>query len=357
MVRHILIGVLFLSACQSERIPHSSETRPKNTSEYFSVMTYNVHVFDIAHALTNSGFLKSLLREFLALYVKLSNAERVDFDDAKRGEYIVDDILSLENPPDVIVLNEIWSWELRKRLIQRLKNIYPFYSSHREHRSFLYSQFFDSGLLLLSRYPFVEDSEKFIAFKNLTGPDAYTVKGIGEVTIELTPQKHIGVFFTHTQASYTDNSEGDADTLSNIRQLSQVVRNYQLQHPSGGIIIAGDLNIAGDTSAYVKMLKILDGGSQKLAEYIDVYRIFYPNAILNPGYTFSPEENSLVRVFSHMSFTNERLDYVFYLNNGFFSSVHQVGIEDFSYSDNEFNTSLPLSDHYPLSTILKLSSR
>ena len=94
--------------------------------------------------------------------------------------------------------------------------------------------FFDSGLIILSRYKF--NSIKFIEFNNKTGIERLAKKGFIIVNISIL-NKNVNIINTHLQASIFGYPNLSYTTIKQIKQLLNYVKNIN------NVIVAGDFNL------------------------------------------------------------------------------------------------------------------
>ncbi len=117
--------------------------------------------------------------------------------------------------------------------------------------SFFSKYLIDSGLLILSRYPIVEN-DFYEYYINISG-DSPSNKGVLYAKIEIKKNVYLFLFNTHLQSSYFDDTPENIDTTIQIRtkqteELINYIYNKVLKIPkneikNGKIILLGDFNI------------------------------------------------------------------------------------------------------------------
>ena len=130
---------------------------------------------------------------------------------------------------DVVCLQETFHKRARKKIIEALKNKYPFYKRANKNSLFKVS----SGLMIFSKYPIVE--HYFEKYKEKTSIERYAKKGLQRVIIELSPGEKIQVFNTHLQAKSNDKCKEVRKTQV-LQIKNQILPNYPT-------IFCGDFNI------------------------------------------------------------------------------------------------------------------
>lgn len=316
------------------------------SAKKLSVMTYNVHLFEIAGAATRVPFLREAIGDTIDFLIG-EDGKPVDFLDRERALLIADRIKEMKASPDVVVFTEVWDVDIAQDLIHSLKDTYSsHYFPDAEHDIFD-GKALGSGLILLSKYPLYEDSAVFKPFEKLGGDDAFAAKGIGQVTLQVCEGPRATVFMTHTQATYADENGvvDDSNTLDNIRQMGEMAAAHKVKYPKDAVIMAGDLNIAENSSSYEKMMTELNS--------VDALREYYGNDV--PAFTYDEATNKLIKLFYQGERDNPlrmRLDYIMYGKEGTISralSVSGEGLNShFYFTHPTTKEKLPLSDHYPV---------
>jgi endonuclease/exonuclease/phosphatase family metal-dependent hydrolase len=171
-------------------------------------------------------------------------------EDAKTIAKVIQN-LPIRERPDVIAFNEVFHETARDTLITRLGK-WPHVIKKLDN-GLLPPE--DSGLLLLSKFPFVPlptgNNHEFEVFAADADTDQGAAKGVAMVRIE-TPIAPTTIVFTHMQASYdADNSEHDDVRRKQFDQivgflkakLGQATAEWQ------NVVLVGDLNVKGDPNA------------------------------------------------------------------------------------------------------------
>lgn len=168
--------------------------------------------------------------------------------------------LAVDDPPDVIAFNEVWSDEAAEILKDELDFLYPhtitsFGSAGPTGLQFPPFKLDNSGLMVLSRFPFVQrpngDNFEFRSFEASAGDDAWSDKGVALVQIA-SGGETTTIALTHLQASYDeDNSDHSDLRAKQLGEVSSLLRDV-LGDPVLNlqdwrrVIVLGDLNIRGD---------------------------------------------------------------------------------------------------------------
>jgi hypothetical protein len=206
---------------------------------------------------------------------------------------------------DVVILNEVFDEDARGYFVDELSTTFPFWVERLEDSGssglftgghHLVAPDNDSGLMLFSKHAFVnptndlipcgvsdyealahvgvtKDRPELVGFRGFGNMslyyDRWASKGVGYVRVTGSTGITANIFFTHTQASYSDkvNRLGDGacatwDECQTNWLNDMFIRNEQLklindyaacvttsaQHDNETFILAGDLNVVGDLS-------------------------------------------------------------------------------------------------------------
>ena len=248
---------------------------------------------------------------------------------------------------DVIGLSEVWDDDLADRICREVRSTHP--HTYRPPFSVSGLKTLGSGLLLLSRYPFVEGSRGFAPFENLVVPDNFSDKGVARAVVELPGHQapHLVVLLTHTQASYA----GEPNTFErqqNIRQVALWASNLRFEYPDAAVAVLGDLNVVAEdrhgnpTSEYRQT-------RDKLDDLADLYRHTRPDATTAPGYTYDGANNSLIPVFAPDEVRwRQRIDYHFAAGPKKAAGEIEVEVVREGFTFEADGKTMDLSDHYPL---------
>jgi hypothetical protein len=252
------------------------------------------------------------------------NTKMLPFSSAgRRAEVLADRILA--GGFTVVALSEVFSETGRNRLVELLGKSYPyrieFLGSDRLYR-------LDSGLMLLSRYPFLAipdtvsdrthrvrgsvasgpgpDSAaafvRFAEFDDCARFDCWAAKGVGYVRVDL-EHGPLHLFFTHMQASYgSDDERGERQTAA-VRakqrtEMAAFVTRVAGAHLDRGesALLVGDFNVDGSadlTGGIARRTALIGDERAAMLEQLgsafphglsDTWREYAPGD--NPGLTF-----------------------------------------------------------------------
>jgi sphingomyelin phosphodiesterase len=143
--------------------------------------------------------------------------------------------------------------------------------------SFFSKYLVDSGLLIISRYPIV-DNDFYEYYINISG-DSPTEKGVLYAKIEIKKDVYLFLFNTHLQSTYYEDTPENMDSTIQVRtkqteELINFIYNKLLIIPkneikNGKIILLGDFNIDAHDNIYAQ-------DRYKLPKYkYTEYDIFY----------------------------------------------------------------------------------
>lgn len=257
-------------------------------SDSLRFLSYNTHLF-------GGGTLNGLV---LPTY----------YDDA-RAEAIVR--VLAESGADAIGLSEVWPDDLARRISDALSGTYHAYRPPPSTKPLKVQS---SGLLLLSKTPFVEGSEGFDPFDNLASPDNLADKGVAWAATDVTVgdrDLRLLMFLSHTQADYTGENHR-WERQRNIETIAVNLSNQWLDQPGSAVVLFGDLNVvaedpAGNTTSEYEETRA------KLRKLDDVYRKSHPRAGQDPGYTYDGPRNTLIPRFAPKEVGwQQRIDYHFF---------------------------------------------
>ena len=159
---------------------------------------------------------------------------------------------------DVVLLEEAWDRDDRKKIIAGLKSIYPYSVDPVPNND--YTKPLNSGLLVLSRYPITKNH--FIDYQDyqtLTNADKFSNKGALYIQVNKGGQPY-NIIMTHTQA-------GGSEALSIRQEEFVLIKDHLIKElhlsKKQPLIIGGDLNTDYYYSHYKflqKTLKLDDMG-------------------------------------------------------------------------------------------------
>ena len=138
-------------------------------------------------------------------------------------------ISPLLKPYDVVILNE--AFVNKKYLLEQAD--YPYMKKLGRQ----WWTIFDSGIIILSRFPIVETS--WTHYKQRSGWDIFAAKGILKCRIQLNDTQQIDVYGTHMQAGNTTRHQ-----VTRHAQAIQAAEFVLKGSPAGNtVLFAGDLNM------------------------------------------------------------------------------------------------------------------
>lgn len=218
--------------------------------------------------------------------------------DLARADAIADALLDRDD--DVVGLQEVFDEDVRRRLVDRLGARFPHHIEKSGDDWFNE----DSGLMLLSRRPFVAPTT-FVEW-SCKGPfwtsDRWADKGVQLARVALGNGLEAVVANLHLQAAY------GSDSYRSVRdaQLGQLVRVLDrglvhCHHPDAlAAIVLGDFNVVGGSDEHADMLATLRSAR-------DLWAVTHPS---DPGYTSDPDQNTMVPA----GRPKKRLDYILALD-------------------------------------------
>jgi|TARA_Y100000310_G_scaffold331912_1_gene406444 endonuclease/exonuclease/phosphatase family metal-dependent hydrolase len=224
---------------------------------------------------------------------------------------------------DVVVLQEAFSSDHRRRVLDALKSDYPYQS-----KILGFDQLFslNGGVVVLSRWPIDREAEHIFSVCNW--PDCWVKKGVVYVRLNVN-QQVVHLFGLHLQAE-------DEFAPTRLKQLGEVEVFVQAQRipPHEPVLIAGDFNVdyfANDT----------DGEFDALAGALNTV---FPEP--QPAASYDSATNSMLQ-----EDAKQRLDYVLYCRdhrqpNAVTSEVVHVREHD-----------LDLSDHHAVVSEMRFTDR
>ena len=270
----------------------------------FRALTYNVHVF--GNSLRKVGD----IIDFLSF---LPGVNPVTYHDEERLGEIIRAIRAESPHPDVIGLTEVWDKALADRVVNELRDLYP-YAAHgssppngNSAADMAFSlpdwDVLGAGLLLLSRHPFDGDPT-FHPFGTEAGFDAWADKGVIAARVNVPgAAATVGVLLTHLQA---DRDQSDVRRLQ-LADVANVADNLRLSHTHMALIAMGDFNVIAEdengaqTDEYKYMMDLL--------HLADTWRAEHPD---DPGVTSAGGVNDLIAKFGEDNGEQKRLDYILY---------------------------------------------
>lgn len=291
--------------------------------------------------------------------------DRLKYRELERTELIGTELARLGTPdsgPAIVGLCEVWDENLADVLRFLTSSVFP--HQFRPVRFNQAGNLLGSGLLLLSKHPFVRTPEFGAYWREssiidlvLGGEaDSYSQKGFVRAMIALPSGGHLAMFFTHLQAG-ADSRYQDI-RRDQLKQIAFYLRLTKEQFPGDPIVLMGDMNIAAETSSATATARKEYTDALKMLALKDAYRIVHPNAKQDRGYTSHPD-NTLLTLFDRNSFARQRLDFVLVNKKSLAEGceVVQFRLDDPINGDGSDVgvTIYNLSDHYGISAQLAVA--
>jgi endonuclease/exonuclease/phosphatase family metal-dependent hydrolase len=230
------------------------------------------------------------------------------------------------NGYDVILLQEAFS-SSRTSMLNQLAQQYP-YQTHVPVGSGY--NLYDSGVLVLSRYPIVKTAE--MIYPDCTGTDCFADKGVIYAEI-IKNGKAYHVTSTHTASFDTD--EARALRQVQFKQIRQLINQQNI--PSfDAVLMGGDFNVN-------KFLWPQD--------YQDMLTNLNATAPISTGYTastFDPRVNKLAGAAGSGGSTVEYLDYVVSSNTHRQPIQSRNDVRILRSTADPLYMTWDLSDHFPV---------
>lgn len=146
------------------------------------------------------------------------------YDSEERAKKIV----TLIHGYDLVILNEAWT--------NSAKEVFRKVMEYSYDTTKTWYKFFDSGLMILSKYP-IENTD-FLLYKNGAGWDWFASKGVIHFTLTVN-DKRLVFLTTHLQAGYSDCDQSARD--SQISELISFVNHYLPNN--NDVFFIGDFNV------------------------------------------------------------------------------------------------------------------
>lgn len=261
-------------------------------------------------------------------------------NDGARRKEIAKRILGLS--PDVVGLTEVWSDGAKKDFIKLLKSKYDqyyfkSYTSSNDvftgaYREVASKKQIGSGLIIFAKKGYKIFNPGFVPFKNLSGYDKKSEKGVIAVSISKPGKGFFRVFLSHLQAGSSGSSK--SNRMKNVKQLVDFTKLYST---NAACVVMGDINIdaneggrAGQGSEYKNILMSNDAFGQ---HYNDTYYQKNPRSTQRTAGT-----------------GKKRLDYILSKKGNI--TLDAKVITNWTYSSKR----KPCSDHLPISARLRLNA-
>jgi len=277
---------------------------------------------------------------------------------------------------DIICLQEMFRLaNTRQGILLSAANERGFkYYVESKNASWYSGKFIDAGLLILSKYPILDD-DGYI-FRSGNQIDGWAAKQVIYAKIQVTGTFFLHVFSTHLQASYFDTHEShnqvnDFARADQILEMTDFVKKKVSASPYP-VLIAGDFNINArepgapnvETKEYRYMMDTLDPSGTWLRDllkesYKGVHPITYGDVVeLTEGdeVTYVPKETVLTHPADHCCGLS--IDYVFFGDTPDNKrenvlEVLSTKVEEF-FVDPAVVKCSQLSDHYAITTTLRV---
>lgn len=241
--------------------------------------------------------LEGIATELGKVHPRLADLGRTNVDRIIHTAFREDnDTLGIDDTDEVLaasILHAMISlpFTLRERTWGWLKDLV-----NRAIQALLHGQkVFGSGLQLGSQHP-IEDAD-FIPHPTTGGVEGYSDKGVRRAKIVVDGRLPVTTLLTHLIHGETALARAVRD--EQLAQLADIV-----QGTVGPLVLAGDLNVRGDTKDWLAMLSRLG--------LADAYREVHPDAGRRPGHTFRGENEFAARLGMRGVAADTRLDYILY---------------------------------------------
>lgn len=261
--------------------------------------------------------------------------------------------------PDVVGFCEVWVGSEKQRLRNELADIYPY--SHQgpweDVPRPLEFEYFDGGLLLLSKYPIVNSHQTI--YRQCAGEDCLTNKGAlhARIAVPGHPVEY-DVFITHMQSCPPEvpiipgvgsGSCEERLEISQVNHLSSFIQAYS--SPECVALLMGDLNINGQDQLKSNAL------FQRLKNPTDLWKFAGAADDSSAGITndshgsFQSDRSNSPSSNPNRNLEGGRLDYLYsgHLNRRFFPLYENTKVVN----NLQSSPGRDLSDHYGLKTHLK----
>lgn len=246
----------------------------------------------------------------------------------ERSGLIADEMLKTDH--DIIFFQEAFTKGFRNEMKNRLKEKYPYQEHLRKSRRLLH--FINSGLLVMSRYPF--EVLGWVYFNNCVHSDCLSSKGAMLIEVEIRKDKRVQFVMSHMQA--WDDQKAVSARIAQVEEIKTLLDLYK--KPGIPQLLVGDLNIDGrlDTE-YPAALKKLDMTSSPLDG-----EILTTNGFKVPCYKIP---SGLVE--------GQWLDHIWLRSNNSEAQVQRKMVIPFK-AIMQSGKECSLSDHYAVEAILRL---
>lgn len=262
-----------------------------------------------------------------------------------RKESIVQELSVRQEQYDVMVFQEMFSGDLRKKLSQALKATHPYTYSMGKGTRILHP--FGPGLFILSKYPF-EIKDK-VYYKKCSGADCLAAKGAFLAELTLDEGKKIQVIVTHMQAGQKPKKRKvRAHQIEQLRAFMK--RNKRSQVPQ---ILAGDFNINSlSTEEFPEVISYLSVKAP-FDTKIPETEMSTDSTLLSRLLEFASTRSTATECFGIEPRTaKSRLDHVWINDDEGVAEVKSLSVTPIRTITN--GMACDLSDHLPLTVHLEL---
>lgn len=234
---------------------------------------------------------------------------------------------------DVLLLQEAFSFEY-ENLIRTLQEQYG-YTYTTQMLDNPQVNLFSGGVILLSRFPIVNEAQYF--FPDCTGTDCLADKGINYMEI-IKNGRAYHIFSAHT-ASF-DNATARQNRLKQFQQMSDFAQSFNIPK-NETVIYGGDFNVNKELfpDDYQQMLTTLNASEPQYKGYTAA--------------TFDPFINKHATAFGSGSERIEYLDYILVSNQ--YAAPHSVinSVRIPRSTDAALWRLWDLSDHFPVEAVIE----
>lgn len=290
----------------------------------FSLIAYNLHLFE-GTALDRITPKNRLLGRAAGLAGLKDQVWR----DAERRAAFVRQVLDAR--PQVVGLSEAWSGLTQRALAAAFRRAGHWASFAFDGESALNKKFMGAGTLLSTVGKLGPCG--FSYYRQLRGVDAFSAKGVTWAPV-LFEGVWCYVVQTHTQASYAKSQAADdAARRSGMAETLLPALRQILDDLKGPVFLLGDLNVVAGSAEYKEFDRAMHAMGMA-----DAWTVLKRR---DPGPTFDPDANELVRHFDPEENQKQRLDYIYYRTD--FAAPKQTEVLKW-----KTDSGLDVSDHYGL---------
>jgi endonuclease/exonuclease/phosphatase family metal-dependent hydrolase len=228
---------------------------------------------------------------------------------------------------DVIGLSEVWASKTQDSIMAALRGVGMDGYAYQKGPVLK----LNPGTVLCAAGALTKPPMSFLPYNQLTGWDKFAEKGVTYGRVRL-HSAEIFVVQTHTQASYVGSEKEDRTVReAGIRSVLFPVIDQALQDFTGPVFLLGDLNISADSDEYKAFsLQMKGRGLRDAWAALDTGQ---------PGYTYDPDANNLVKHFDPSETVSQRLDYIYFREG-------TARVKDMKVLKWKTVDGVDLSDHY-----------